>query len=148
MASVNETVRECISSYPMLEGTRTGVLQYLLCVIGNGFYWHKGEVVTDEVTKPWSPERAHAQYDDGWAVNLSDAGKVIYANLRDEEIAECTEIISQLDERVHEWTDLTEEPYPQTDSALLMNMPDDVTDDWREACERMRAMLVPYGWKF
>lgn len=147
MASVNETVRKYIVDYPTLETSRVGVLHYLLCVIGNGHYWHNGEVVTDEVSEPWSPERAHAWYE-GHAINASNSYKSVLAAIRDEEIAVCTEIISQLDERVNEWTDLNREPYPQTDSALLMNMPDDVTDDWREACERMRAIVSLCGWKF
>jgi hypothetical protein len=39
--------------------------------------------------------------------------------------------------------------YPQcVEYALLMNIPANVTDDWKEACDEMKELAEKAGWTF
>ena len=42
------TLQKMYDEYPKLFPTRQQALDHLFCVIGNGYSWHKGEIVADD----------------------------------------------------------------------------------------------------
>lgn len=150
MATVNETVRESIMSYPSLYSNRTQVLHFILAVIGNGYHWVDGEPVRqfEENGEPWTVECHEARLERDLANADSSIMREIIADLSEDDKRHCLGIQKTIEDRIHLWEDLNSAPYPQTEYALLMRMPEDVTADWREACEQMREFLGKRGWVF
>lgn len=149
MATVDQTVRECIECYPGLFQSRVDVLHFVLCVIGNGYGWVDGEPVSvmDYQPEPWTVESFEADL----LRNIAPDNEVVRRILLErfaEEKTEMLEILATLDERVRTWGTLEGPVYKQSDSALLMNVPGDVTADWEEACEQVRALAADNGWRF
>lgn len=160
MASVDKTVRGAIIAYPMLHSNRTEVLHYILCVIGNDFTWRNGEAVLrhedDRVlADPDGP--VIEQFEENYRRSVeyttaiySDNPRSLDAMLQvlESDRVESLEILHDLDNRVQDWAPLEREVYPQTEYALLMNIPENVTKDWKEACERMKSIVSQKGWEF
>lgn len=150
MATVDQTVRSVIEYHPTRFTNRTDVLHFLLCVIGNGYAWVDGAVVSESSAydpKPWTLEEHETQV----AKVLETVPPLAHEVLReiyDEEKAKSMKILSTLDERVHAWGPLIGQVYPQDDYALLMNIPGDVTPDWEQACEQVRTLVADSGWLF
>lgn len=150
MSTVDQTVRDAITAYPTLHTTRAEVLHFVLCVIGNGFQWRNGEPVEIDDPRhrsvPWTPEAHQARMLAQFA-HLPDRARASLRETFEEERAECLAVLATVDQRVHDMTPL-DHVYPQTEYALLMNVPDDVTADWAAACEQMRALVTEHGWVF
>jgi len=51
-ASVEETLEECFAHYPTLYRTRLNVADHLFCVIGNGYDWLDGAVISTSEYEP------------------------------------------------------------------------------------------------
>lgn len=149
--NVERTVRESLTSYPTLFETGGDVLYYLFCIIGNGHEWRNGEIVDEfsEERKPWTSEREWERFNQHYGEN----GSVIADLLRpkvEEEIVLLQKIVDEVGTR---WSDMsvhrkTSSFYPQSHYALLMNVPEDVTDDWHEAAEWAKNLALENGWKF
>lgn len=45
MASFRQTMKHCLLSYPTIFPNPLNVCVHLFCVIGNGYQWHKGQLV-------------------------------------------------------------------------------------------------------
>ena len=50
MATINDTVKLALLSYPTLFSSASDVLHHLFCVNGNGYYWENGELIGGEDT--------------------------------------------------------------------------------------------------
>jgi hypothetical protein len=139
MASVDATVRTLISTFPELTSSRTEALHFLLCVLGNGYQWVDGEVVSTSAPYPlWTEGDVEKQL-------LVYSSPVIADLLRPallERQAAAREVINNLDERVQLRVEFLDGPlYPASDSTLLSTIPEDVTADWREACDEMLDLI-------
>ncbi|MNR60773.1 hypothetical protein D3C85_1823420 [compost metagenome] len=56
--------------------------------------------------------------------------------------------MEEVDTRMYEMVAI-ENIYPQSkEYALLMNIPSNVTPDWKEACEEMKVLAQKAGWVF
>jgi hypothetical protein len=56
--------------------------------------------------------------------------------------------VEEVETRMHERAAI-ENIYPQSkEYALLMNIPSNVTPEWKEACEEMKILAEEAGWKF
>jgi len=153
MSQVDEFVRENILAYPLLFTNRTDVLHHALCVIGNGFRWsEEGTVVSedDEPAPKWSKERELERIEKDFKNMFVGSRPDIRSRIKQgmlEDLEADAKVVSEVETRIHirrERGDF----YPQTSYALLMNIPSNVTDDWREACEEMRELAVKDGWVF
>lgn len=152
MSSVEELVRTSILTFPTLFTNRTAVLHHALCVIGNGYKWNeKGEVVTDfsRPTSLWNKDAELAELDADLKARIADERirELISEGMR-ENINAAAAVVEEIETRVHVRTVL-EKIYPQSkDYALLMNIPENVTPDWKAACDEMRELAVAAGWVF
>lgn len=153
MSSVDEFVRTSILAYPTLYKSRTEVLHHALCVIGNGYMWgEQGIIITstyEAPKRPWTEEDAFADMESYLESSIGSP------DIRDmvrpafvEDIKNCTKIVAEIDTRMHLRTPI-KSFYPQSvDYALIHNAPENITDDWAEACVEMRELAIAAGWKF
>lgn len=164
MASVDETVHECIMNYPGLFENRSSVLDFLFFVIGNGYEWHNGELVTDyPEDRGWQPpilRHAH-MYEDYWGRDDEFGVEMAWRTLEHLAEDEDREVLirdqvwvrekfwgapqSQLDSR---WpltlNTIATHPdgwnfYPMSEYARSEMMPDNVKPDWKLAVEQTVA---------
>lgn len=149
MSSVDSFIRTQILTFPLLFPNRTAVLEHVFCVIGNGYDWGKdGTIVsTDPQEKElWDKEDELTRIEE----DLEAYGEVIQEALRPvmmEDYRAELEVIEQVDQRVKETPPIVH-IYPQSDYALLMNIPENVTPEWRAAADEARELAVSAGWVF
>ena len=159
MNTVDEVVRERILVYPALFSNRTEVLHTILCVAGSGYSWDENGCPSrtfedSRDTQEWSREnylgKLNAEYEnfDSFVLDLlMESAK--------ERADKYAAIVAEVDTRMHLRVTANDDSkdsalnfYPQFDYALLMNVPQNVTADWAEACEEIRAEAVSAGWVF
>ena len=155
MNSVDTLVRQNILNYPGLFRNRTSVLHNVLCVIGNGYKWNEnGEVFSesesDRQTPNWTKESELAELE-AW---MSKSGpknehlRVLLAESLRKEIEFSEQVVAEVDTRMYERAAIASF-YPQCkEYALLMNIPANVTPEWKEACEEMKVLAQKAGWVF
>lgn len=150
MADVETTVREGILRYPGLFSSRVDVLHHILCVIGNGYEWENGEAVAeDKTTETWTAEAERADESNAWIYTRPKELQTVLLEGLDKRIAEQQAIVDNVDALASEWGDLDGGVvYQQSDYALLMNIPENVTPDWEAECHRMRQFVSQHGWVF
>jgi hypothetical protein len=155
MNSVDNFVRTSILTYPSLFRNRTSVLHHALCVIGNGYKWSEtGEVISDSdsdtQTPNWTKESELAELET-WMSKSGMKNEHIRALLAEslrKEIEFSEQVVTEVDTRMYERVAI-ESFYPQCkEYALLMNIPSNVTPDWKEACEEMKVLAQEAGWEF
>lgn len=149
--SVDEVVRSAILTFPSQFPNRSAVLHHALCVIGNGYEWsNKGTLVnkTRHLMSEWDMEEKLAEIE--VEKNFKYASRIVkqfaLADLR-REFKVCAKVVSEIDTRVHKRGRI-KGFYPQSHYALLMNIPSNVTPEWEEACEDMKALAQKAGWVF
>lgn len=145
--SVDELVRTSILTYPSIFPNRSTVLHHTLCVIGNGYEWDEDGTVVSQYPSPvWNRETQIAASERQLS-NLSERTAMFAREIDMKIIEEANAIVETVDVRVH-----LREPidsfYPQSQYALILNIPENVTEDWREACEEMKILAIAAGWKF
>lgn len=147
MSTIDEMVRDNILRYPGIFKNRSDVLHHILCVLGNGFRWSDaGEPVEDVTPEPyWTAE---AEYNDDSLYGLRTREPAFYENFTAKLVAERQLVVDQVDTRMHVTAPI-EDFYMQTEHALLMNVPNNVTPEWKEACESMKQTATREGsWRF
>lgn len=116
----------CLQLFP----TRKHALNFLFCVLGNGFDWEDGELVDDDSKyarryKLREPiEKAEFPNEQSW-LDTNKFYKELYEG-------EEHKIPWEYD---FEWYDLAK------DFANLYNYPDDIKPDWKELLEECKEML-------
>jgi hypothetical protein len=151
MNSVDELVRNKILTFPSLMRNRFDVLHHVLCVIGTGSYWVDGKIEYSgrdgRSQHPWSEDYEKSQID-SWTEKFSEP---LRTNLRSDlmkDITELVDIVNSVNTRMYEMTPTpTRDFFPQIEYANLMNIPEDVTPEWREACDQMWEIAIAHGWK-
>lgn len=149
MADVETTVRDSILRYPGLYSSRVSVLHHILCVIGNGYEWVDGQPQAEEGgrTEVWTPEWERTNPDDAWIYSLPKTTQDSMLATQERLIQKQIQVVANVDRLAAEWGELEGGIYQQSNYALLMNVPDDVTLDWDIECQRMRQFLIPQ-WTF
>jgi hypothetical protein len=169
MATVEETIRQSFTFYPGLLPSRIQMLHYYLCLPNSNYDWLNGELVRGEIydsmnVVPWSEEEERRKFEEKIALDRQNSSSSfahgayvkIKRTMLEQEITERKYVLSHLDDILAQKYDPATDPifdgpykfYRQSPDSALMNMPDDVTDDWRAVCDEMRAIAVNHGWKF
>lgn len=148
MTSVDDFVRTNILTFPSIYPNRTAVLHHALCVIGNGYMWNEnGEVVSDffRPVPLWDKELALAEME---AQFKDEAVREMFSTAIRNSIESIAKVVEEVDTRMYEMVAI-ENIYPQSNEyALLMNIPTNVTPEWKEACDEMKVLAEEAGWKF
>lgn len=153
MTIVDDLVKKSILAYPSVHKSRADVLHHVLCVIGNGYAWHKGNVVRvyEEDDRVWTAQWETARYNEqfselGWSEWPDELMKAMEQGILDR-VTELQKIVDTVNERIHDWTYEDDGIYPQTEYALLMNVPENVNPEWNEDLEKMREFARARGWE-
>lgn len=153
MASVRDTLYEMLTQYPSLFENRTDCFVHLFLTNGNGYDWVKGELVS------WSEPKDTPAFQDEWleVQKYKDSDKDVHEwedshydwvrlNVRRDN-ARVQFAIDNFDlmmkeviafysgRRIH---------YSGWEFCPLMQVPENVTDDWREAIHEVMAALISY----
>lgn len=149
MTSPNKLMKQSLLAYPTLFPNRSRILHHVLCVIGNGYEWNEnGEVQSESAYEPWTPELEAARNNERYAYHaMSDWLREASLDADKKEMELCKKIVSEVEERIFQ-TETIEFFYPQSSYALLMKIPENVTDDWRAVCDEMRTVAEAAGWVF
>lgn len=137
--SPEETIRYAIRNFPTLfhDTGRAGVLHHLFFVNGNGYDWVNGELVdpydNEEYERPRRP--------------IEDAPEIlrdIYETVEREIAAIRQEVRENLDEycAMMVWP-APHRVYPLCQYADVLNIPDDVTADWKAAAVEALEFFAP-----
>lgn len=161
MNTVDEFVIQNIQRYPSLFPHRMAVLHHALCVIGNGYEWDEhGKVVPEyyeDLVPLWNYEEELKDLREIYGEDLwAEMGEPQVKKLdeyqdrvnRAQELAVKSNANSTDNNTGFYYDGLTEKIYPQSNYALLMNIPDNVSPEWMEACEEMKVEAIENGWKF
>lgn len=145
MASVENIVRELILVAPDSCSNRGEALEQVLCTVGSGYQWTTdGEIVAiHELGEPWSPDRDVIAFMDELFTLLDDETKATVEKALRVDDEQAIETLKNIDSRVDEWKPLRN-LYPQYKHALISRIPDNVTNEWREACDKMIELIAEH----
>lgn len=148
LTDVDEFVRTAILSYPSLYKSRTDVLHDALCVPGNGYAWGENGTLMSDFEEPllWTKEIAISEMEGVLAITPSAFRESFREDIL-ADIDDCAEIVEQVDTRMH-LSHKVARFAQQSDFALLMRMPENVSPDWKQAAKEMRREAKAAGWKF
>ena len=147
MASVFETIKFGLLEYPGLNKSAADVLSHIFCTNGNGFYWVRGEPVCNPGpgSRPYGEivagellgfEKRIAEYEEMGLPTI---------DLR-RELADYRFVVENIDEMAGEMqirsSSLSGSLYPACDYAKILNIPDDVTDDWLECAHTFTESMT------
>lgn len=128
-----DTLQFCADFYKSIFPTRKHVLNHLFCVVGNGYDWKDGELVTEnDYTKRYrlrrSMKKAEFPNEDEWYRMRN-----VYLKMNQE-----SGIAIPLDFQFH-W-------YPLSKSySFLYNIPEDIKPDWQELVDECKQLLIEDG---
>lgn len=136
-----------IEQFPQIFPDRISVLHHALCVIGNGMGWDENGNITsyNDAQPKWTREEGMHELE-----MLCGDNEVLHKIFTES----FTEKFDIYEKRVDNALKLARKKlvpktvYPQSDHALLMQIPDNVSPEWLEACEEMKAIAIEHGWKF
>lgn len=168
MASVIETVESCILNYPKLFPNALHVYNHLFCVIGNGYDWVDGELVTNDTSMRYTTvENAIMGYlnhalieqwkEDGVAVRfLSSFGKANddiskYIRHLNGYVVKDVETILNYKKLAEDFSIIENTYigngfnsfsfYPICEYSKIMQIPDDIKIDWLNAVYQMVDLM-------
>lgn len=144
---VDKFINERIKHYPSLFNNRTETLVYILCVLGNGYEWVDGiPFAEDDVSVPWTPEREWESFNNIYG-DLSD--DEVFKKIGQKKVERMTQIVENSETLSRTKSDEVRSVGSQSDSILIMNMPDNVENSWREACDEIKILMEQqHGWVF
>jgi hypothetical protein len=153
MTSVDEFVRTSILTFPSLFPNRTAVLHHALCVVGTGCRWSEdGTMVNEFEFSLWDKEEKLAEMEETLKNYDNRAIREIMGAALRNEIEHSVKVVEEVGTRIHERDDDATLHYADSRwafiNAPLNNIPANVTDDWKEACEEIKQLAEKAGWKF
>ncbi|MGW1819700.1 hypothetical protein ACWCQM_39865 [Streptomyces sp. NPDC002125] len=144
MASVNETVRQLIERYPCGYPHRTEALHQILVVLGAGYEWRDGQVVSRFLPGDDTCARMHRdfQYSAERVAELTEFG----IEVREQFITgQCPneDLRSRADELAQKTGKLLHGPYQPHPTLLFLDVPANANADWAAAAAEIAAVVGP-----
>ncbi|MEV8336711.1 hypothetical protein [Streptomyces niveus] len=143
MATVAETVRDLIATFPCSFENRTQALHHVLVVLGSGYEWQDGEAVRRD-SDSTSCVQVHEKYKfSGELLSLFRGDGIDI----DEEFitgrcpAEARRAFAA--ELALTAGPLGRDPYPPSTGVLLLTVPDNAAPDWALAAAEIAAVVRP-----
>jgi hypothetical protein len=138
--TVKETLKRCLLQYPSIFPNKWAVYHQWFIVNGNGYEWKNGQLIS---------------IDDKQCKNISDAIEKHFEFYLSEHslltsplkhtIKSCKKnILDSLNwkERAKDFSKQREELYPLCQYAKILNTPEDIKADWKEAAQEMYEWLA------
>lgn len=149
MDAVDSFFRKQMLAFPLVLPTRTAVLEQIFCVIGNGYEWSEdGTIVSTDANEypAWDKDIRLADIE----TTLNDYPEAVREFVRGG-LVECYKdelaVVENIDELLHTRPAI-KDIYPQSEYALLMNIPANAQPEWKAAADEARSLAVEAGWVF
>lgn len=129
--TLEETIQEMYDNYPMLFQERKECLNQLFCVIGNGYDWINGELISNERQIYKYDEdkgRYILDYIDNSPVELKGDGKA-------KQTLDGGRSYNRCFKNKFEW-------YPLSKFSRIVSYPDDIKEDWLKGIEETKNLLI------
>lgn len=151
--TVFETIKTLLQDYPRLYKNRMDVLYHLFCVIGNGYDWKDGDLVDVSGYQKDRPSEytidAEANYQ---ALVDFYQNQMSFMPSEEKLRKEATDnqqhalyLQENIDQIVNTTTPLLLSTYPLSEEySSLMNIPEDINQDWAQAAEELAKALIVY----
>ena len=153
------TLQRMYNGYPRLFPIRQRALDHLFCIVGNGYSWYKGEVVSDNelfiwdnelesyiidpdykiddepdiIAIPPKTEEEYMKYVEEWHMRLAEMKHRTHPEISVEEY------YKDLERNFRKWGSLSK------DYSLIYTVPDDVTPEWKALVEECKEMMRKDG---
>lgn len=159
--TVKETIRENLLNYPLLFNNALDVYNQLFCVIGNGYRWKDGELVSTSTNKVVKTKAGAVLYQIKelfrdkmfWkTVKLVGLFKTIKIKVRRTRML--VSRVCDVDKNINDFSIKEDEEmakhfkdykfcfYPLSEYSVICKLPDDIKPDWLEAAKKMHEILV------
>lgn len=118
--NVKDTVRDCLYNYPRIFKNKWDIYHHLFAVNGNGYEWVNGQLVDDyyededDEDKEYIPQESTVP--DDWDSNG----------------------------RENDFTPAKDKIYPLCQYAKMLDIPDDIQPDWKEAVKEFYDSLMAH----
>lgn len=155
--TVKDTIKSMITMHPRLFSTKLSVYNHLFLTNGNGFRWENGELISKNGEKNCSIEdglealfNGQLQYDclKGYLNITTDSEDIInYFKRRNKEKLELAKVIINYEKITNEKLYLTHKEvlYPLCKYSKILNIPDDIKDDWKDAIKEFLDFIMTSG---
>ena len=154
-----ETIKKCILSCPLIFKNKLEVYNHLFLTNGNGFKWVNGELIDDSLNNDYSLE--DSIYDillDDFKYDLLTSTVELYSEYDDEATDKIIERFKSFNEKnfnlikhvlsIDKLMDMSLDEceinnlYPLCKYACILNIPDNITDDWKECVKKFYNFLM------
>jgi len=149
--SVEETIRVALINYPGIFPNALSVYEHLFCVIGNGYEWFKGELVSlrensEDIEKAILKE---IEYEHENLLRFKPVNDTIYRRVLEgnrDRIIENIKLIFDTNNRLTDFTPAPDFQFSEiTEYSKILNLPSDITPDWLDAVKWMYRLLSQYS---
>lgn len=152
--TIKDTIKSMIIMFPGLCPTKLSVYNHLFLTNGNGFRWKNGELISKNSEKNCSIEdglealfNGQLQYDflkDYLNITTDSEDIINYFKRRNKEKLELAKVIINYEKITNEKLYLTnkEELYPLSKYSKILNIPDDIKDDWKDAIKEFLDFIM------
>lgn len=143
--TIKDTIKSMIIMCPRLFSTKLSVYDHLFLTNGNGYRWENGELISADDEENCSIEDGletlfndELQYSllKGYLNTTPDSEDIInYFKRRNNEKLKLAKVIINYEKIINEKLHISdkEELYPLCKYSKILNIPDDVKDDWKDA---------------
>ena len=149
------TLQRMYNEYPKLFPVRQRALDHLFCVVGNGYSWYKGEIVSDNELFIWDNKIERFIIDPDYEMDeepdiISTPPKTEEENMKDmkewhmflAEIRHSVHPESSIEEHYKDLENNFRKWYPLSKKySLIYEVPDDVTPEWKALVEECKELL-------
>lgn len=134
--TLEETIQEMYNKYPILFQERRDCLNHLFCVIGNGYEWENGELIScDRKIYKYNSYKDEYEFDyiDNTPVKLKGGNKA-------------TQTIKSIEYDMI-YKDCKFEWYPICEYSKIVDFPSNIKQDWLDGINETRELLMNDGIK-
>lgn len=140
-----DTIKSMIIMCPRLFSTKLSVYNHLFLTNGNGYRWENGELISehdkencsieDGLETLFNDELQYRFLEDYLDITTDSEDIINYFKRRNKEKLELSKVILNHENIINEKLYITneEELYPLCKYAKILNIPDDVKEDWKDA---------------
>ena len=152
--TIKDTIKSMIITCHRIFQTKLSVYNHLFLTIGNGYRWENGELISEDDEENCSIEDGlealfndKLQYDflEDYLETATDSEDIInYFKRRNKEKLKLVKIIVNYEKIINEKLYLAdkEELYPLSKYSKILNIPDDIKDDWKDAIKEFLDFIM------
>ena len=152
--TIKDTIKSIIIMFPRLYSTKLSVYNHLFLTNGNGYRWENGELISEDDKENCSIEdgleslfndELQYRFLENYLKVTTDSEDIInYFKRRNKEKLELAKVILNYENIISEKLYITneEELYPLCKYAKILNIPDDIKDDWKDAIKEFLDFIL------